>query len=177
MSPNVAVRKKSLLAAALAAGATVTQAAEQFGISRRTVQRYLAQSAFRRQVARLRNELVSAALGRLADHMTRAADTVARLVDHLEHVAEVAGTGAVGLGPDFLDQVFAELHPGVTELWVEGVDAKAYVPGLEGPAGLPLLTEELVRRGWSEPDVRAVLGGNDVRLLRAELGVPLAARG
>ena len=106
----------------------------------------------------------------------RSGHTVARLVDHLEHVAEVAGIGAVGLGPDFLDHVFGELHPGLTELWVEGVDAKAYVPGLEGPAGLPLLTEELVRRDWSEPEVRAALGGNDVRLLRAELGVPLSAR-
>ena len=38
------------------------------------------------------------------------------------------------------------------------------------------LTEELVRRGWSEPDVRAVLGGNDVRLFGAELGVPLSKR-
>lgn len=103
--------------------------------------------------------------------------TVARLVDHLEHVAELAGVGAVGLGPDFLDQVFSELYPGVQSLVVEGVDAKQYVPGLEGPSGLPLVTEELVRRGWSEPDVRAVLGGNDLRLFREELGVPLGQRG
>ncbi len=94
----------------------------------------------------------------------------------VEHVAEVAGIGAVGLGPDFLDQVFSELYPGVESYVVEGVDAKRYVPGLEGPAGLPLVTEELVRRGWSERDVRAVLGENDLRLFRAELGVPLPAR-
>jgi membrane dipeptidase len=102
--------------------------------------------------------------------------TVARLVDHLEHVAQIAGPGAVGLGPDFLDQVFSELYPTVTSMVVEGVDAKRYVPGLEGPSGLPLVTEELVRRGWSEQDVRAVLGGNDLRLFRDELGVPLAQR-
>jgi membrane dipeptidase len=103
--------------------------------------------------------------------------TLGRLVDHLEHVAAIAGVGAVGLGPDFLDQVFSELYPTVTSMVVEGVDAKKYVPGLEGPSGLPLVTEELVRRGWSEQDVRAVLGGNDLRLFRAELGVPLADRG
>jgi membrane dipeptidase len=102
--------------------------------------------------------------------------TVARVVYHIEHVAAIAGLGAVGLGPDFLDQVFSELYPGVDSLVVEGVDAKRYVPGLEGPAGLPLVTEELVRRGWSEADVRAVLGENDLRLFRAELGIPLAAR-
>ena len=102
--------------------------------------------------------------------------TVERLVDHIEHVAGIAGPGAVGLGPDFLDQVFTELHPTVTSMVIEGVDAKRYVPGLEGPSGLPLVTQELVRRGWSEQDIRAVLGGNDLRLFRAELGVPLSAR-
>jgi membrane dipeptidase len=102
--------------------------------------------------------------------------TVERLVDHLEHVAGIAGMTAVGLGPDFLDQVFTELYPTVTSMMIEGVDAKRYVPGLEGPSGLPLVTEELVRRDWSEQDIRAVLGRNDVRLFRAELGVPLSAR-
>lgn len=102
--------------------------------------------------------------------------TLGRLADHIEHVAEVAGLAAVGLGPDFLDQVFSELHPGVTSMMMEGVDAKRYVPGLEGPGGLPLVTEELVRRGWSEQDVRAVLGRNDLRLFSAELGVPLSVR-
>lgn len=102
--------------------------------------------------------------------------TLGRLADHIEHVAEVAGPAAVGLGPDFLDQVFSELHPGVTSMMMEGVDAKRYVPGLEGPGGLPLVTEELVRRGWSEQDVRAVLGRNDLRLFSAELGVPLSVR-
>lgn len=99
--------------------------------------------------------------------------TVARAVDHLEHVADVAGVDAVGLGPDFLQQVFDELHPGVDSLVVEGVDAKWVVPGLEGPAGLPLVTQELVRRGWADDDVRALLGGNDLRLFRTALGVPL----
>ncbi len=72
--------------------------------------------------------------------------------------------------------MFTELYPTVTSMVVEGVDAKRYVPGLEGPGGLPLVTEELVRRGWSESEVRAVLGGNDLRLFRSELGVPLADR-
>lgn len=57
-----------------------------------------------------------------------------------------------------------------------GVAADAYLPGLEGPAGLPLLTDALLRRGWREGDILAVLGGNVRRLFRAELGVPSAGR-
>lgn len=101
--------------------------------------------------------------------------TVARAVDHLEHVAAIGGPSAVGLGPDFVDQVLRELHP-VGPLVVEGLDARRYVPGLEGPSGLPLVTEELVHRGWAEADVRSLLGDNDLQLFRAELGVPLADR-
>ena len=102
--------------------------------------------------------------------------TVARAVDHIEHVASIAGVDRVGLGPDFLDQVFSELYPGVSSMLIEGIDAKRYVPGLEGPRGLPLVTAELLRRGWPESDIRAVLGDNDLRLFRAELGVPLSER-
>jgi membrane dipeptidase len=106
----------------------------------------------------------------------RSGHTVERVVAHLEHVAAIGGVSAVGLGPDFLDQVFTELYPTVESMITEGVDAKQYVPGLEGPSGLPLITAELLRRGWSEPDVRAVLGDNDLRLFRSELGVPLSSR-
>jgi membrane dipeptidase len=66
----------------------------------------------------------------------------------------------VGLGPDFVKEVLADTTPpGCERVSGAGVD-EAYIPGLEGPAGLPLLTEALLRRGWSEPDVRAVLGEN-----------------
>ncbi|MFJ7417148.1 membrane dipeptidase [Streptomyces uncialis] len=68
--------------------------------------------------------------------------TVARVVDHIEHVASVAGTAHVGLGPDFVHE------------------------------GLPLVTAELIRRGHPEKDIEAVHGGNVHRLFRAELGRP-----
>jgi membrane dipeptidase len=37
--------------------------------------------------------------------------TVARVADHIEHVAEVSGVQAVGLGPDFIAEVLDELYP------------------------------------------------------------------
>jgi len=104
--------------------------------------------------------------------------TVDRLVDHLEHVASVAGIDAVGLGPDFVKEVLADTTPPCCEVSeVQGLPADAYLPGLEGPAGMPLVTDALQARGWAEADIRAVLGENVRRLFRAELGVPAGLGG
>lgn len=72
--------------------------------------------------------------------------TVADVVDHIEHMATVAGIDAVGLGSDF-----------------DGMSIT--VEGLEDVSCYPRITEELFLRGWSEDDVCKVLGGNAVRVL------------
>lgn len=99
--------------------------------------------------------------------------TVERLVDHIEHIAQVAGIDHVGLGPDFIQEVLADTTAPCCDMlgYGEG-DLDAYVPGLEGPAGLPLVTTALVRRGLPEPDIIKIVGGNVLRLLRGELGRP-----
>jgi membrane dipeptidase len=77
--------------------------------------------------------------------------TVADVVDHIEHAASVAGVDHVGLGSDF--------------------DGTEHVPaGLDDVSTYPSITEELLRRGWTEPDIRKVLGENALRVLEeAEL--------
>ncbi len=70
------------------------------------------------------------------------------LVDHIEHIAKVAGVDHVGLGSDF-----------------DGVSAMPV--GLEGMDGLPKITLELLRRGWSDEDVKKVLGENFLRVMAA----------
>ncbi len=101
------------------------------------------------------------------------APTVGRLVDHVEHIAAVAGIDHVGLGPDFVKEVFEQLTPpAVAAVDFEGLDGRRTIPGLDGPAGLPLVTAEMVRRGWPEADVRRVLGGNWLRVFRSDLGRP-----
>src|SRR3954467_498914 len=96
--------------------------------------------------------------------------SVDRLVDHIEHIASVAGIDHVGLGPDFIKEVFEELPlPPDGEL-LGGFDDKLTIPGLDGPTGLPLVTEALVRRGWRLNDIRKVLGDNWLRVFRSDLG-------
>jgi hypothetical protein len=97
MSQNVPPAKRTLLAA----GTPVGAAAEQAGVSRRTVERCLARPAFRRLVARFRGDMLATALGRLTDNMTRAADAVAALLDAPEpHIRLRAAAGPHGLRPE-----------------------------------------------------------------------------
>ncbi|WP_344579852.1 dipeptidase [Nonomuraea roseoviolacea] len=99
--------------------------------------------------------------------------TVDRLADHLAHVADVAGIEHVGLGPDFVHEVLRDVTPPCCEdLGYGDIDPLAALPGLTGPRGLPLVTEALLARGFGADDVVRVLGGNVLRLLRAELGRP-----
>lgn len=66
------------------------------------------------------------------------------LIDHIDHIAKVAGVDHVGLGSDF---------DGVPTLPV----------GMEDVSKLPAITYELLRRGYGEADVRKILGGNAMR--------------
>jgi membrane dipeptidase len=72
----------------------------------------------------------------------------ARVVDHIEHIARVAGIDHVCLGSDF--------------------DGIPFAPaGLDDVSKLPFITEELTRRGFSADDIRKVLGENVLRVLAA----------
>jgi membrane dipeptidase len=101
-----------------------------------------------------------------------AAPTVERLVDHIEHVAATAGIDHVGLGPDFVKEIFEQLTPPAGDVDFDGLDGALTIPGLDAPSGLPLVTAELVRRGWPDTDVRKVLGDNWLRVFRSDLGRP-----
>ena len=97
--------------------------------------------------------------------------SIGRLADHIEHVASVAGIDHVGLGPDFVKEVYEQLTPPAASVDFEGMSGTVTIPGLETPAGLPLVTEELLRRGWPDGDIRKVLGVNWLRVFRSDLGV------
>jgi membrane dipeptidase len=70
------------------------------------------------------------------------------VADHIDHIVKTAGIDHVGIGSDY---------DGVTSLPV----------GLEDVSRYPYLTMELLRRGYSDADVRKVLGGNILRVMRA----------
>ncbi len=72
------------------------------------------------------------------------------IVDHVDHMVGVAGIDHVGLGSDF--------------------DGCRTPSGMEDCSKVPLITEEMLNRGYSDEDVRKVLGLNVLRVLEAAVG-------
>ncbi|TDV56048.1 dipeptidase [Actinophytocola oryzae] len=101
-----------------------------------------------------------------AGYLTEDEPTIDHVVDHIVHIGRIAGEDHVGIGSDFVAELFAETVPAWHRpLIVEGTDGERLVPGLFGPAGLPHLTTALLGRGLSESFVTKVMGGNLLRLL------------
>ncbi len=98
------------------------------------------------------------ALGGGADAVTRAMDawhaanpapraTLAQVADHIDYIKQVAGIDHVGLGGDF---------DGITTV----------VQGLEDVSTYPTLIAELLRRGYTDDDVKKIAGRNILRVMR-----------
>jgi len=75
------------------------------------------------------------------------------LIDHIDHVAKVAGIDHVGLGSDF-----------------DGVSG-ATPQGIDSAADLPKITQALLDRGYSPEDIKKILGANLMRVFREVEGV------
>jgi membrane dipeptidase len=69
------------------------------------------------------------------------------LIDHIDHIAKVAGVDHVGLGSDF-----------------DGVSSTPQ--GIDSAADLPKITQALLDRGYSADDIRKILGGSLLRVFR-----------
>ena len=77
--------------------------------------------------------------------------TLSDVVDHIDHMVKVAGIDHVGLGSDF---------DGIPEGPV----------GLEDCTKFPSITEELMRRGYSDYDIQKILGLNTMRVMEENVG-------
>lgn len=101
-----------------------------------------------------------------AGYLTAEPPTLDHVVAHLERVAELAGPDKAGIGSDFVADLFAEKVPACYRpLIIEGTNTEILVPGLEGPAGLPLISHALLAAGHHENEVRGIAGANLARFL------------
>ena len=70
------------------------------------------------------------------------------LIDHIDHIAKVAGIDHVGIGSDF-----------------DGVPLTGLPEGMVDISKLPNITYELMKRGYSDADIKKVLGENFLRVM------------
>jgi membrane dipeptidase len=70
-----------------------------------------------------------------------------RIVDHIDHAVKLVGPDHVGLGSDF--------------------DGASMPDGMEDVTHLPQITDALLKKGYSEADIRKILGENTLRVLAA----------
>jgi membrane dipeptidase len=75
------------------------------------------------------------------------AATIAEVADHVDHIRKTAGIDHIGIGSDF---------DGITQT----------VQDLDNVSTYPRLTAELLRRGYSDEDVKKILGLNILRVMR-----------
>ena len=68
------------------------------------------------------------------------------IVDHIDHAVKLVGADHVGLGSDY--------------------DGSTMPLGMDDVSKLPEITDALLRRGYSESDIRKILGGNTLRVMR-----------
>jgi len=74
--------------------------------------------------------------------------TLAQVVDHIDYIVKLVGDDYVGIGSDF--------------------DGVSFLPvGLDDVTTYPKITQELVRRGYTKSSIRKILGGNVMRVMKA----------
>jgi len=73
--------------------------------------------------------------------------TITDVADHIDHIRKVAGIDHIGIGSDF---------DGITQVVQDLNDVSKY----------PSLTAELLRRGYSDADIKKILGQNVLRVMR-----------
>jgi len=75
------------------------------------------------------------------------AGSIHDVVDHIQHIAKVAGVDHVGIGSDY---------DGITRVPAQLEDVSTY----------PLITQELLNRGWKADDIGKLMSGNILRVMR-----------
>ncbi|MFC2146330.1 membrane dipeptidase [Acidobacteriota bacterium] len=74
---------------------------------------------------------------------------IEKFIDHIDHIVKLVGADYIGIGSDY------------------GGPRFLYTKGLEDASGWPLITYHLLKRGYSEEDIKKILGGNLLRVFKA----------
>jgi membrane dipeptidase len=82
------------------------------------------------------------------DEMDNVRPSLTLLIDHLDHIVKLIGVDHVGIGSDF-----------------DGINSSPRE--LNDVTNMPLLTKQLLKRGYTKADIYKILGGNFIRVFKA----------
>jgi len=97
--------------------------------------------------------------------------TIEHFIDHIDHVVELVGVDYVGIGTDADLKGYDALPPDLYEQLKSGYKSsysfrdKIDIEGLDHPQKIYDIGDALIRRGYSDDNIRAILGGNFRRAL------------
>jgi len=95
-----------------------------------------------------------------------------RLLDHVDHIADLVGVNTISLGPDFIDYALDIIFTNL-KFAGQGTDygSEYLLPDeIKDVTTLPNLTRGLLRRGYSEEDIGKILGNNLIRVYKQVVG-------
>jgi membrane dipeptidase len=91
-------------------------------------------------------------------------------LDHVDHLKRLVGADYISIGTDFIDYVYDFVDPGVRKSDPTKViygEEKRVVKGLEDISRLENIKTGLQTRGYTGPEIEAILSGNFLRLLKS----------
>ena len=87
-------------------------------------------------------------LGRYPEAASKLRPSLSQLIDHIDHIVQLIGTNHVGIGSDF-----------------DGISSAPQE--LKDVTSMPLITQALLKRGYSKAEIRKILGENFIRVFTA----------
>ncbi len=100
--------------------------------------------------------------------------TVFDVIDHADYLVKLVGIDHVAIGTDSMFGDHVGLHKyvrGIMDMTVALKDLPAtHIDYIENPGQFPNITRTLVARGYSDDDIKKIIGGNVLRLLEQTIG-------
>lgn len=100
--------------------------------------------------------------------------TVFDVIDHVDYLVSLIGVDHVAIGTDTIFGDHVGLHREIREMvgltaMVKDFPA-SHIESIENPGEMPNVTRALVSRGYSDTDIKKIMGGNILRLLGQTIG-------